>query len=238
MEDPVQGDNGTPIEEIEPRLRLGHLIRRHLDTSFKSVSWLAEAIEVPESALNDVMRGMSTLKAEKLKAVADALGMRYDPFLLAARDWNRAVFEEQGRGGVQLSEVTVTERALRGGEELLERELIRAADELAFVANVARETAIRAERAALRARACLRERGVPIPEPPPEQTVMCSGPRHDDPHGDGIIRPAMRLGRDFVISYEVPGEGNEPKLYFCSEECAHEYRVAWGLAPMPKQDEG
>lgn len=233
-DDVVQNPAGT-----DRKLRLGVLIRRFREAKGVNQADLAVAIGIPHSTMVDVENGLVSLKAEQLQTIASILDVLYEPLLIAARDWNRAVFEQSGSTGVQLAEVTVTERALRGGEELLERELIRAADDLAFVSNVARELSIRAERASLRARALLAERGVPIPDPPPEQIVECSGPVHDDFGGDGLPRPKLRLGRDYVLSFQPPSqEGDrDDKVYFCSEGCADAYRVAFGYDPIPREEQ-
>lgn len=223
-------DNQQPIEEIEPKLRLGRLIRRYRLAAEKSLRDLAQHLGVPEVAMGEVERGLAMLKAEQLQAIAEHLKVRYEPLLMAARDWNRAVFETHGHGGVQLSETTVTERALHGGEEMLERELIRCHDDLVFVANVSRELSIKAEKAARRARSLLAERGVPIPGIE-SSVVQCSGPAHEwKPH-------MMRLGIDFVLSYQEPPTEDgalSDKIFFCSEDCANEYRVVHGLDPLPE----
>lgn len=230
-----------PIDEVEPRQRLGTLLRRYRAQASPPIELgeLAEHLGVPQVNLGEVERGLASLKAEQLQKAADYLKVRYAPLLEAARDWNRAVFEERGRGGVELTETTVTERALHGGEEMLERELIRAADDLAFVENVARELMVKAGKAARRARALLYERGVPVPDAPEEVWVECSGPAHDYKGEDGWQPHKMRLGVDFVLSYQEPareGEERPLKVYFCSDDCAHDYRVVHGIEPPPEDE--
>lgn len=233
----LPGPDVKPFEEIEPRLRLGAMIRRYRVQAGMSLGGLAEKLDMPKVNLSEVERGLASLKAEKLKQVAEALRVLYEPLLIAARDWNRAVFEERGQGGVELTDTTVTERALHGGEELLERELIRCADDLSFVANVARELSIKAEKAAYRARALLAERGVPIPEPPEYQVVECAGPGHDYDGTESWKPHQMRLGVDMVLTYQPPyEEGQEPPrpVYFCSESCAQDFRVVHEIEPPPE----
>jgi len=92
-------------------------------------------------------------------------------------------------------------------------ELIKAADELVFAANVARETAIRAEQVALRARELLASRGVEVPGVEPldgPAEVECAGPAHASPK-------KLTRGRDFVLAYK--SDGAEEPFYFCSQAC-------------------
>jgi transcriptional regulator with XRE-family HTH domain len=216
-----------PIAEYAPRERLGVLLVRYRTAAGKSVSEAAEHLSITDHMLEEVERHALTLSAAQLQSLAAFYVVRFDLLLDAARDWHKAVWEEQGKkGGVQLSSMTTETASLRQQENELELELIYAADELVFAANVARETSIRAEQAALRVRELLAKRGIEVPglEPidgPP--IVFCSGPKHV------AAAREMKRGRDFVIVFKADGDAET--FYFCSRGCAE----AWTRAREEKR---
>lgn len=199
-----------------PKHKLGSMLNRYRCNAGLSLEDAAEKIGISPVNLAEVEAGNATMKAEFLQKAAEVYGVLYEPILEAARDWNRAVFADGG--GVELSEPEMIEGSVRTEVEEMERELIRCADELAFLANVHREAYVKAMKASERTRALLRERGVPIPESPHGEIVDCSGPNH--PHAVG----KLRLGVDYVLKF-VPEDGG-PNLYFCSDTCAREYQEA------------
>ena len=213
-------DTSTPLEEIEPKMRLGTLVRRYRIAARKTTAEVAEHLCVLETMVVDLERGMVSMQAEQLQSLAAFLGVLFEPFLYAARDWNRAVFADSGTEVVKLTDMEITERALKGGEELLERALIQAADDLAFLANVLREAAVRAGQSWRTARALLAERGVPVPKVDPSQTVYCSGPKHEDE----LCELEVGFDQVFTMNRGMGPDGKPlPKVYFCSSECAEAY---------------
>lgn len=199
-----------------PKHKLGSMLNRYRTNAGMSLEDAAAKIGVTPLNLAEVEAGNATMKAELLQKAAEVYGVLYEPILEAARDWNNAVFATGG--GVELSEPEMSEGAIRTDVEEMERELIRCADDLAFLANVLRESYVKAMKSSERARTLLRERGVPIPESPQGEIVDCSGPNH--PHAVGSIR----LGIDYVLKF-VPEDGS-PNLYFCSDVCAREFQEA------------
>jgi len=152
------------------------------------------------------------------------LNVRYDPLLDAARAWHQAIWDEKGKSGVQLTDMTTQTTSLHprdvAAESELELALIKTTDELVFMSNVAREIAIRAEQAAVEARGLLERRGILIPETPPlegPEEVECAGPSHSPK-----LPVRLRRGKDFVLAF-VPEEGTDP-VYFCSKRCGDEWR--------------
>ena len=215
-----------PIAEIEPRYRLGIMIRRFRVNAGKGLTETAEHLELSPVVFGEVERGMATLPAGKLQELAAYLKVRYEPLLDAARDWHNAIWEEQDKeGGVKLAEMTTQTASLRShdveAESAMELALIKAADELVFMANVAREISIRAENTAVEVRALLERRGVTVPEDDaldgPEE-VICAGPRH---HQRLPVR--LHRGKDFVLAFQ-PEDGGDP-VYFCSKRCGDEWRA-------------
>lgn len=215
-----------PIAEIEPRYRLGIMIRRFRVNAGKGLTETAEHLEMSKVVLGEVERGMATMAAGKLQELARYLNVRYDPLLEAARDWHNAVWEEQDKeGGVQLAEMTTQTASLRShdveAESAMELALIKAADELVFMANVAREISIRAENTAMEVRSLLERRGIFAPEDDaldgPEE-VVCAGPRHHE-----RLPVRLRRGKDFVLAFQ-PEDGGDP-VYFCSKRCGDEWRA-------------
>ena len=101
---PSQPDD-TPIAEIEPRYRLGTLIRRYRVNAEKSLREMAEYLDVSPVVLGEVERGLAILQAGKLQEVAAFLKVRYDPLLEAARDWHGAIWAEQKKAGVKLTDM-------------------------------------------------------------------------------------------------------------------------------------
>lgn len=198
----------------DPKLRLGNLLKNAREGAEFPIAQAASHIDVPVVNLREVEAGRATLKADHLQSLADMYGVRYQPILEAARDWNKAIFDKHGHNGVTLEEPDLIEGEIRDSERQLEDELIRAADDLAFCANVARELYAKTQRAALRARELLSERGVPVPDAPESEVVQCSGPNHDP-------RFPIRLGVDFALSH-TPDEDSET-IYFCSDECAGDF---------------
>ena len=215
----------TPISQMEPRKRLGELLRRHRASAGKSLHDVAEHLDLSEVVLGEVENGMATLPAGKLQELAGYLKVRYDPLLEAARDWHNAVWQEQNKGGgVRLAEMTTKTTSLRShdvaAESALELDLIKAADELVFLANVCRETSIRAERTAVEVRELLERRGISLPQDDAlegPEVVVCAGPRH---HKKLPVR--LHRGKDFVLAFQ-PKDGAEP-VYFCSRRCGDEWR--------------
>jgi transcriptional regulator with XRE-family HTH domain len=209
--------NETPIAEVPARERLGTLLARYRVAATKTMLETAEHLGLTEHALGEVERGLGTLSAGQLQAIASFLGVRYEPLLDAARDFHQAIWKDGGnKGGVQLSEMSTETLSLRQSEHELELELIKASDELIFVANVLRESSIRAEQAALRARELLAARGVEVPGVEPlegPEEVECAGPAHTTPK-------KLTRGRDFVLAYTSDGDDDDP-FYFCSKVCAN-----------------
>lgn len=213
-----------PVAEIDPRQRLGTLIQRYRINAGKSLEGLGACLDVPPTILSEVEKGLATLQAGQLQQAARFLGVRYEPLLDAARDWHNALWEEKGEQGVTLAEMTTKTTSLKSrsaADEAAELELalIRAADDLVFLSNVARETSIRAEQAALQARDLLEKRGVLVPSPEPldgPETVECAGPVHSLP-------VTLQRGKDFVLAFE-PEDGGET-VYFCSKRCGDEWRA-------------
>lgn len=222
---PNNPDN-APISDIEPRQRLGTLIRRFRNNAGKSLRELAEHLDVSEFVLDEVEKGILVLGAAQLQEVAGFLAVRYDPLLEAARDWHAAVWsEEDKKGGVQLSEMTTRTASLYSGdgrsESALELALIKTADELAFLANVSRETSIRAEQEAVKARELLERRGISLPQDEAidgPETVVCAGPRHSEK-----LPVRLRRGKDFVLTFQ-PEDGGDV-FYFCCRRCGDEWRA-------------
>lgn len=215
-----------PIAEYAPRERLGVLLTRYRTNAKKTVSEAAEHIGTTEHVLTEVERHVITLNAGQLQGLAGFYGVRFEPLLDAARDWHKAVWEAGGRrGGIQLETITTETISLRQAEHELELELIHAADELAFCANVSREMSIKAEQAALRVRELLASRGIEVPGIEPlegPEIVTCSGPKHTTPR-------ELRRGKDFVLAFKPDGEV-EP-FYFCSKVCAD----AWAHGKQRKE---
>jgi transcriptional regulator with XRE-family HTH domain len=215
----------TPIADIEPRRRLGTLIRRYRVNASRSLRDMAKHLDLSPTMLGEVERGLAVLQAGQLQEVAAYLKVRYDPLLDAARDWHRAIWEAKGKAGVQLADMKTQTTSARphdvAAESELELALITAADELVFMSNVAREVSIRAERAALEARDLLERRGVLIPEEQPvdgPQMVECAGPSHSPK-----LPVRLQRGKDFVLAF-VPEDGGGT-VHFCSKKCGDEWRA-------------
>ena len=211
-----QDGASRPIAEYPKGERLGVLVARYRIAAAKTQAEAAEHLGVTLEVMAQIECGMMTLSAGQLQDLAAWTGVRFEPLLEAAQDWHAAKWAEGGKtGGVQLAEMTTETMSLRQAEHELELALIKTADELVFAANVARETAIRAEGVALQARELLAARGVEVPGIDPmegEVDVECSGPMHTNPK-------KLTRGKDFVLAYQGDGDGDVP-FYFCSQTCA------------------
>jgi len=221
---PSQSDD-TPIADIPPRQRLGTLIRRYRVNAEKGLRETAEFLDVSPILLGEVERGLAILQAGRLQELAGFLKVRYEPLLEAARVWHQAIWNEQQKAGVQLTDMKTDTASVRprdvAAESEMELALIQAADELVFMANITREVSIRAERTALEVRQLLERRGVLMPEPPPlegPETVECAGPSHSEK-----LPVRLRRGKDFVLAF-VPKDGGNT-VYFCSKRCGDEWRA-------------
>lgn len=211
----MQQTGERAIAEYPPNERLGRLITRYRVAANKTLPETAEHLGVADTILGEVEHHMLALSAGMLQSLASYLGVRYEPLLDAARDWHKAAWDKDGKkGGVQLATMTTETMSLRQKEHELELELIAASDELVFLSNVMRESAIKAERTALRVREMLANRGVEVPGVEPldgPEEVECSGPAHSTPK-------KLTRGKDFVLAYK--SDGAEDPFYFCSKTCA------------------
>lgn len=212
--DPFEGiePDDQPVAEMEPKQRLGVLLRRYRHAADKSLEETAKHLNTSPITLGEVEKGLAALTAAQLQELAAYLKVRYEPLLEAAKDWSRAIWDKTGKEAVKLESIEATETSLHGGETALEAELIVACDELTFVSNVMREGAVRAEAAARKIRGLLRARGMMIAADEEVKVVNCDGPIHADPK-------RLRIGRDFAIRFE-PEDDGEGLRYFCSQECA------------------
>lgn len=218
----------TPPAEMPPKERLGRLIRRYRVAAGKGLNEVASHLNLSNVVLGEVERGLASLQAAQLQELAAFLDVRYEPLLNAARDWNRAVWEGQGKGGVRLVDTKAREGHLREEEGALEAELIEASDKLVFLSNVLYEAARGAEEAAEKARDLLRARGVKLASDEVRE-VQCAGPLH----GDQPL--TLRPPRDTVIHYRSE-EGED--FYFCSKTCAGAWAEEKGIEPKMETADG
>ena len=133
-----------PIAEIPSGERLGTLVKRYRLNAKKTVSEAAAHLEIHPNVIDSVEKFMAPLNASQLQELAMFLGVRFDPFLDAARDFHRAIWQRQNKeGGVQLTEMTSKVSSIGENAVALEQVAIdvvwEAARTTAFLREVCRQ---------------------------------------------------------------------------------------------------
>lgn len=199
------GSMTTMPEAAPDRMRLASMLSEARSKTGLGLADAAKSIGVTEQWLRDVEAGWGVLASAELKDACAMLDLSYEEALEAAQGWNKSIWEAPGKK-LRLEPVSAEARALKDPDANdLQREVIRLADDLAFVANVARELSVRAEKAALRARETLSMSGVPVPV-------------DDDPVATHCVACGERLflGRDLVVSLN----GSHA---FCNADCGNRW---------------
>lgn len=97
----------VPLAEMASIERLGTLVKRYRLNAKKTIAETAACLKLSEAVIENVEKFAAPLSVDQLQELAVFLNVRFEPFLDAARDFHRGIWEQQGReSGVQLSEMT------------------------------------------------------------------------------------------------------------------------------------
>lgn len=206
-----------PLDELPEKERLGTQIKRLRLRAKCSVKALADSTNIPEELLESVERFDVPLDANQLQSLATALDVQWHPLLDLARDYHRAIWKQQngGQQGVQLAEMDAQVGSVAGPlDKEAEAVLVKAADDLLFLSNVAREAADKALTSAMQVRAMLADRGV-IPKDAPLE--LLDNPKVQCAACDVVLD----RNREATVRFE-PAEGGEP-MYFGSRACGDRF---------------
>jgi transcriptional regulator with XRE-family HTH domain len=131
-----------PIAEIPAIERLGTLVKRFRLNAKKTVEETAARLEISDVAFRAVETFAAPLSVDQLRELTAFLNVRFEPFLDAARDFHRGIWEKQGRtDGVQLSEMTSKVASVSDGVVELEQTAVDVVYQTAGTAALMRETA-------------------------------------------------------------------------------------------------
>lgn len=83
-----------PVEHVEPRLRLGTLIRRARASSGTKLEDLAETIGMSPATVMQIENGNLTIAVEKLQQIAVVTGCDFQALVNASRDFQTALFSD------------------------------------------------------------------------------------------------------------------------------------------------
>lgn len=89
-----------PISMVEPRLRLGTLIRRARASSGTKLEDIADVIGLPASHVMQVENGNLPLSAEKLQQIATMTKCDYESLIAASRDFQASIWNPSHDGHV------------------------------------------------------------------------------------------------------------------------------------------
>ena len=99
--------DNRPILEIPSGERLGTLVKRYRVNAKKTISEVAAHMEVAPNVIENVEMFRAPMSADQLQEMALFLGVRFEPFLDASRDFHRAIWQKQNAGdGLQLAEMS------------------------------------------------------------------------------------------------------------------------------------
>jgi transcriptional regulator with XRE-family HTH domain len=202
----------VPIEEVDPREQLGTLVKRLRLRAKLTEDDFASKAQMEASEVKAVESFMMPLDANQIASVAVVLGCGVDGLLDASRSFNRALWAEKNPGveGYQLTDIDGKATGMSVDDARLSQELIRNADEMLFISNIASDLSIRARDNSKRTRALLVEMGM-IPEDSEEDLLA-------DPHVD-CAACGVKLNRNTqnVVSFQPDGDGEA--VYFGHKEC-------------------
>lgn len=82
----------VPIDQVDPRLRLGTLIRRARSGVGKGLKEVSDVLGISAVTLGQVERGMMPMSTDQLQQVASLTGVDYECLVQAAREFNSSIW--------------------------------------------------------------------------------------------------------------------------------------------------
>jgi len=135
-----------PIEEVDPRLRLGQLFRRFRVKSGRSLRETARALSASVEnivVLGEIERGRRPATSEQIQDFCDFIGVGTVAFFDAARDYHRSVWADNER---QMQVVEQSFKVASTGSIYDQQELVLALRNAVNVMDLASEILTRCAR--------------------------------------------------------------------------------------------
>lgn len=161
----IAGPTEAPIEELPEQERLGAAVQRARIRAKISAQDLADRLGQPLKTITEIERGLAATTADQLREIASITESNGDLLLECAAAWHRAVWAKKGTGkGVQLDSIEGSVATPGATDADADTALVKAHDELVFMANVTSHVSRKALTEVQSLRNMMRRRGLDVPD--------------------------------------------------------------------------